>query len=206
MTVFAEINNHTVVVVHAKCGSTTFNKLCDERGWRNISLKEIQSCNHERVYCVLKHPIHRLFSTFRMFYIRPAVAWTNGWHPWGEWHYHRLPCTTLYARRNVKMMMKDPIRAWRQWLNSDHFRELIGPLREIHTKGYAGLYNSVLRHCPQATCHTNLTVLMQELGLPPRHEHVGLWPWPARTIDDFVKAAGRVPHLDADFELWNAYK
>ena len=59
---------------------------------------------------------------------------------------------------------------------------------------------------PHAEFTTNLTQLLLSKGLPPNQEHVGVWPWPARTVDDFVVAAGRVPHLDADFELWNAHK
>ncbi|MEK9913089.1 MAG: hypothetical protein VW580_04115, partial [Flavobacteriaceae bacterium] len=176
-----------------------------ERSWPEMAVEDVQS---ERVCCVLRHPVERLFSTFRMFYVRPVENWLAGRQPWGVWPYHGdrfRRSVIIYARRNADSVINDPIRAWVTWLNSNHFQDLVAQ-GEGHVSGYAWFYNHVRKNTANCEFHTNLTALMQQLRLPLVHEHVGLWPWPARTLDEFVQAAGVVPHLDADFELWNAHK
>ena len=183
------VDGRRVICVYSKCGATTLKTLAAARGWPEISVSEV---DQEPVYCMLRHPVHRLFSTFRMFYLRDYA------HP-------VYPGITDWRSKHAREIREDPIRIWRKWLASGHMQELLEG-KEGHVRGYAWYYNHVRKNCANCEFRTNLTRLMQVLALPLVHEHVGRWPWPARTLDDFVQAAGRVPHLDADFELWNAHK
>lgn len=199
------VTNDTVVCVYSKCGTITFKTMAAQRGWPEIGVSDIDD---ERVYCVLRHPVERLFSTFRMFYVRPVENWRAGRAPWGVWPHHGdrfRRSVTVYARRNADRLMNDPVRAWVAWLHSKHFNSLV-EAGEGHVNGYAWYYNHVRKNTQNCEFHSNLTQLQQALALPLVHEHVGHWPWPARTVQDFVAAAGHVPHLDGDFELWNAHK
>ena len=199
------VDGQSVVCVYSKCGTITFKKLSSELGLPEIGVADV---GEARVYCVLRHPVERLFSTFRMFYVRPVENWIAHRQPWGVWPHHGdrfRQCVTVYARRNADQLIKDPVRAWRNWLHSNHFHSLVAQ-REGHVSGYAWYYNHVRKNTANCEFRTNCTQLMQSLGLPLVHEHVGHWPWPARTIDEFVDAAGHVQHLDQDFELWNAHK
>jgi hypothetical protein len=206
MSIFVEVSSNTGLVVATKCGSTTVRRMARKRGLPELSLKQLQLRNCNRVICVLRHPMERLISTWRMRYVKPVVAWHNGAESWGVWPAHKLQESTIWARRNHKDLINNPLRAWRRWLDSEYFHRMVYEEREPHIRGYAGIYSIAAEAIPDVQYHTNLTNLLEELRLPITHSHVGVWPWPARTIEDFVQAAGHVPHLDADFELWNAHK
>ena len=206
MSVFVETCSNTGIVAATKCGSTTIRRLALARGWPELSLKQLQQTRADRVICVLRHPMERLLSTWRMRYVKPVIAWQNGAAPWGVWPAHKLQESTIWARRNSKDLINNPVRAWRRWLDSDYFHRMVYEEREPHIRGYSNIYAITADAIPHVEYHNNLTNLLKELGLPVTHSHMGVWPWPARTQDDFFQAAGHLPHLDEDFELWNAHK
>ena len=203
MTILCEIKPGTVVGVHNKCGSQSVRNHCDAHGIEYpLSIGTVQKLQPTRVVLVLRHPMLRLLSAYRMFYPRTIVAWQN-------YHDHTVQRSDIlkYARRNWRSIMEDPVRAWCAWLDSEHLQCLVtGTNKEMHVDGYSKHYRNLEKQLPNVEYAQGLTEMQQRLRIPIRHDHVGPWHWPSLTAEDFVSAAGRVPHLDADFELWNAYK
>jgi len=206
MTAVAALDSDCAIVAHSKCGSQTIKKLARARGWPlGLPIRDLR--HYGQVHLVLRHPLHRLFSAYRMFYVRPCVWYHRGHRSQleiAQWHDH-ADSMQAYLDTWGMTILNDPVRMWIKWLSSDNLQSLVST-GEPHVSGYAEIYTRCVQVAPHAEFTTNLTQLLLSKGLPPNQEHVGVWPWPARTVDDFVVAAGRVPHLDADFELWNAHK
>jgi hypothetical protein len=203
MTAFALIRPNTVIVAHSKCGSQSVKSL--DLDW-NITSKRIDRLREiPVVHLVLRHPLERLFSAYRMFYVRPVLWYRRGDKPTLDIPKWQAPITENFLHRYADRIVDDPVATWCRWLRSRHLQQLLH-IQEPHVSGYTGFYRACKMSAPDAVYETNLTHLFLRYRLPVIQKHVGVWPWPARTLDDFLTAAGTVPHLDEDFELWNAHK
>ena len=203
--VICEIKPGVIVVVHWKCGTKSIEKYCKTENIDLLSLSQLQKIKNKRVVLVMRHPIERLLSAYRMLYVRQIRSWESGRTKWGKGPDERYDIILQYAHLHWQTIIRRPILGWKQWLASDHLQELID-LREAHVYGYGSFYKTLLQQIPNAETHPSLTHLQKELKIPVVREHVGSWDWYNYSIVDFAQATGHVPHLDADFELWNAHK
>lgn len=138
-----------------------------------------------------------------MFYVKPQLRRRRGLGldipKWQD------PVSANFIHQYGDRIVDDPVATWCRWLRSRHLQQLLNK-HEPHVSGYTQFYQACKQSAPTAEYATNLTLLFHQYRLPVREKNVGVWPWPARTLDDFLTAAGHVPHLDADFETWNAHK
>lgn len=203
MTAFARVREDTVLVAHSKCGSQSLKGLGMD--WDITSRRIDRLGEISNVHLILRHPLSRLLSAYRMFYVRPMVWYRRGDKPTIERPTWQEPISENFLLANKDRIIDDPVATWCRWLRSRHLQQLLS-ISEPHVTGYAGFYRACKMSAPHAVFETDLTEVMKRYNLPIIQNHVGVWPWPSRTQDDFFQAAGHVPHLDQDFALWNAHK
>ena len=203
MTAFALVRPDVLIVAHSKCGSQSVKSI--DRDWAITSSRIDRLGEIPVVHLVLRQPLQRLFSAYRMLYVRPVLYYRRGDRPTLEIPRWQEPVSANFLHRYADRIVDDPVATWCRWLRSRHLQQLLH-LREPHVSGYTDFYRACKISAPYAQYATDLTELFRRYRLPLVQKHVGVWPWPARTLDDFLTAAGHVPHLDGDFELWNAHK
>lgn len=197
--------NGTVgICVASKCGSQTLSHAAPDNGWWELGKNgatdrdTLRGLTH--VICITRHPMIRMLSAWRMYFVRPAVAFNNhlDWNkvykhlnadmalPWVKRHradifVHPVLSFHKFLRRNLDawLAVQDP-----HFMSmSSHYR----PLEEFTTVVYRSDFDRV----------------QEEQGWESQHRHHGEWEWQYVTPEDFLVDAPELEHLQDDWRIYD---
>ena len=192
-------NGVTGICVASKCGSQTLSHAGPANGWWEISdARELARV--ERVHCIARHPVERMLSAWRMYMVRPVIAWQRS-QDWSLVYRHLNSDRALpWAKQYRADMAVRPVWAFHHFLRTEleHWLRIEDPhfMSQWHT--YRGLHRFT-----QVQYHRDFTQLQVDLGWRPEHRHRGLWPWQYVTLEDFLTDAPELEHLAEDWLIYD---
>lgn len=193
-----------VICAASKCGSTSLKQAEKPWGWDRINGMHKKDRDRvaeaEIVYCVLRHPMERILSSWRMYFVKPVLHYRKD-GTWGPIHWHlNTDIAMQYCTENREAVLEDPVATFHDFMLNDVHRFL--DREDPHFQPQWHTYRGLALH---PGCHfvKNFDRLQYDLGFIPRRVHIGIWPWSDLTTDDFCTNAPTVEYLHKDWELWN---
>ena len=192
-------NGTEAVCVASKCGSNTLSCAGPAHGWWEL-LDARDLVSVQCVHCVVRQPLLRMLSAWRMYFVLPVVVWQNT----GDWHkvYGHLNADRAlpWAKIHRADIWVRPVQTFHRFLREElpYWLEREDPhfMSQWHTYRGLSTYTAV-------RYHRDFTQLQLELGWTPQHQHRGIWPWQYVEEADFVIAAPQLPHLEDDWRIYD---
>ena len=197
-------NGESGICVASKCGSQTLRHAGAENGWWEIGKAGSKDGDLIRtlnpVYCITRHPMLRMLSAWRMYFVRPVIHYRNH-GDWSKVHRHlNADLAMPWIERHEADLFTHPVECFHKFLRRDLPRWL--EVRDPHFKSMYDLYRPIER-LVTVQYRSDFERVQRLLGWEPRHIHKGEWTWDSVLPEDFLIGAPELEHLEDDYRIYD---